>query len=205
MIAWSIEAAHDAGCFDRVIVSTDDLEIAEVAKDCGADVPFIRETELSGDFVATKPVVADGVRQLSCHPNVGICCLYATAPFVTAADLKRSWIQFSESDAEFLMAVTSFAYPVQRALRMTKGGMVSMADPSKLLTRSQDLEEMWHDAGQFYWGWAGCWVDENKEIFSSNSYGYSLPRHRVQDIDTEEDLIRAEAMKIALTHLPQAK
>lgn len=193
MIAWSIEAALQSGCFDKVIVSTDDQEIAEVARQYGASVPFMRPAELSDDYTGTIPVVqqaiewcwADGfdARQ--------VCCLYATAPFVSPEDLRRGLDILEKTGSQYAFSVTSYAFPIQRAIRLTEAGHVEMFSPEHFNTRSQDLEESYHDAGQFYWGQASAWLG-GRVIFSPESSAVLLPRHRVQDIDTPEDWVRAE-------------
>lgn len=193
MIAWSIEAAQQSGCFDRIIVSTDDLEIAEVAKACGAEVPFMRPPELSDDYTGTIPVIAHAVEWQSDHGKapIEVCCIYATAPFVQAEDLQRGLKILETSNADYAFSVTSYAFPIQRAIRITKNNRISMVQPEHFNTRSQDLEEAWHDAGQFYWGKASAWI-EGKILFSQDAAPVPLPRHRVQDIDTHEDWYRAE-------------
>ncbi len=193
MIAWSIEAALESGCFDRVIVSTDDEEIAAVARQWGAETPFMRPAQLSDDYTGTIPVIRHAVEWLAdngCAVSQA-CCIYATAPFVSPEDLKRGQ-QLLESEAcSYAFSVTSYAFPIQRAIRITGGGRVAMFNPEHFQTRSQDLEEAWHDAGQFYWGTAQAWTQE-RLIFSEDAAPVTLPRHRVQDIDTPEDWVRAE-------------
>jgi len=193
MIAWSIEAAKASGCFDRIIVSTDDSEIAEVAKAWGASVPFMRPENLSDDHTGTLPVIRHAVDWLSKHeaPVDFACCIYATAPFVTAEDLLRGWELIRQEACGYAFSVTSYAFPIQRAIRITDSGRVAMFHPEHFNTRSQDLEEAWHDAGQFYWGTAQAWLEE-RAIFGEDSVPVKLPRHRVQDIDTPEDWTRAE-------------
>jgi len=192
MIAWSIEAAKASGSFDRIIVSTDDQEIAEVAKEWGAEVPFMRPAELSGDFTGTLPVIRHAVEWLSQHDaSVDYaCCIYATAPFVSSEDLKQGLQLIQETNSSYAFSVTSYAFPIHRAIRITEQGRVAMFNPEYLHARSQDLEEAWHDAGQFYWGAAKAWCEE-RPIFGEDSVPVKLPRHRVQDIDTPEDWVRA--------------
>lgn len=199
MIAWSIEAALQSGCFDQVVVSTDDTEIAGVARQYGAQVPFVRPADLSDDHAGTTVVVAhatDWFRQSGIQP-AQVCCLYATAPFVTVADIRRGLDCLDESGSDFAFSVTSFPFPIQRAIRINSRGRVEMFQPAHFNTRSQDLEEAYHDAGQFYWGQANAWL-EQRPIFGSASVPILLPRHRVQDIDTPEDWERAEWMFKAL-------
>lgn len=193
MIAWSIQAAKASGCFDCIIVSTDDEEIAQIARKYGAEVPFVRPAELSNDYVGTTEVIAHAVEWLNENRAqvTEACCLYATAPFVTAEDLRNSYAQFAADGSAYTFSVTSYAFPIQRAIRLSENGQVSMFQPEYFYTRSQDLEDAWHDAGQFYWGKAEAWL-EGESIFSSGATGYKLPRSRVQDIDTLEDWDRAE-------------
>lgn len=193
MIAWSIEAARAAGCFDRVIVSTDDVEIAEVARAYGAEIPFVRPPELSDDHTGTIPVIAHAIEWMNCNaePVDFACCIYATAPFVQAEDLKRGFDLLQKCETDYAFSVTSYAFPIQRAIRITSDERVEMFSPEHFNTRSQDLEDAFHDAGQFYWGRASAWL-AGKPLFSRCATPVPLPRHRVQDIDTVEDWERAE-------------
>jgi len=195
MIAWSIRAAAASGCFDRIVVSTDDAEIAEVARAHGAEVPFMRPPELSDDHTGTVPVIAHAVRWLEAQaaPAGHVCCIYATAPFLRPDDLRRGLQVLDDSGADFAFSVTRYAFPIQRAIRVTGDERVEMFQPDQFNTRSQDLEEAWHDAGQFYWGRAAAWLAQ-KPLFGRASAAVPLPRHRVQDIDTLEDWERAEWM-----------
>lgn len=198
MIGWSIEAAKESGCFDTIIVSTDDDAIAEIAEEYGAEVPFTRPASLSDDYTGTIPVIAHAIRTLNEHnanSDVGsvkrACCIYATAPFVQPADIKAGLAQVNKTDVDYAFSVTSYPFPIQRALRLTDEQRVTMFQPEHFSTRSQDLVEAYHDAGQFYWGRANAWLEE-KLLFTPASAPVILPRHRVQDIDTPEDWERAE-------------
>ncbi|MFT6538223.1 MAG: N-acylneuraminate cytidylyltransferase [Marinomonas primoryensis] len=195
MIAWSIEAALTSRCFDRVIVSTDNQEIADIAREWGAEIPFMRPAELSDDYTGTIPVIQHAVQWLEAQHGIVdfACCLYATAPFVSPDDLQKGWEVISNKDCDYAFSVSSYPFPIQRAVKITGQGRVVMFNPEYFLSRSQDLEDAWHDAGQFYWGTAEAWCDE-RTIFSENSVPIKLPRHRVQDIDTPEDWKRAEWM-----------
>ena len=219
MIAYSIEAALESGCFARVAVSTDDEEIAAVARQYGAETPFVRPPELADDFATTGAVMRHAVATLlaerlpeserggllhgkSGQPDCSaglkpalpeVCCLYATAPFVRPADLQRGLDTLRRSGGDYAFSVTDFPFPIQRALRLNGQGGVSMFQPENFAVRSQDLEHAWHDAGQFYWGNAEAWLAE-KPIFNSRATAVKLPRYRVQDIDTPEDWARAEMM-----------
>jgi pseudaminic acid cytidylyltransferase len=195
IIAYSIEAALKSNCFSQVIVSTDDAEISEVAKKYGANVPFVRPDELSNDYVGTLPVIKHTIEWLEDKNNYieNVCCLYATAPFVQSKIISNAYKQLKKSRADYCFSVTSFAFPIQRAIRILHGDKVNMFYPEYFNTRSQDLDEAFHDAGQFYWGKAQAFKAE-LPIFSEVSSPYFLPRHLVQDIDNIEDWIRAEVM-----------
>ncbi len=201
IIAWSIRAAINSKCFDRIIVSTDDSEIAAVAKQHGAEVPFVRPTNLSDDHTGTIPVIAHANGWQNQHGEAAtqVCCLYATAPFVQAADLQLGLQVLQTTGADYAFSVTSYAFPIQRAIRITAEQRVEMFQPEHFNTRSQDLPEAWHDAGQFYWGQAQAWLT-GKPLFSQASAPVPLPRHRVQDIDTPEDWERAEWLFKAMQH-----
>lgn len=199
IIAWSIEAALKSGCFDKVIVTTDDAQIAEVARQYGAETPFVRPAELSDDHTGTIPVIKHATEWFIAagHALEHVCCIYATAPFLRAEDIQRGLVQMMESSASFAFSVTSYGFPIQRALKINKDHRVEMFNPEHFSTRSQDLEEAFHDAGQFYWGTARAWCS-SPLIFSAISTPVHLPRYRVQDIDTEDDWRRAELMFGAL-------
>ena len=199
MITWSIEAAKASGCFDRIIVSTDDEEIADVARQWGAEVPFMRPTELADDNTATRPVVNHAIREAErLWGNIEyVCCIYATAPFIQVHDLKQGFNRLLETGADFAFSVTSFPYPIQRALKRTAEGGVEMFYPQYHLSRSQDLEPAYHDAGQFYWGRSATFLS-GKDMYSPTALPILLPHHRVQDIDTLEDWQRAELLMGAL-------
>lgn len=195
MIAWSVGAAIESQCFDRIIVSTDDQEIADIAKACGAEVPFLRPPELSDDYAGTIPVIAHAINwQHKQGETVDeVCCIYATAPFLQATDLKRGLEILKTTGADYAFSVTSYAFPIQRAIHITHDQRIEMFQPEHFNTRSQDLQEACHDAGQFYWGQAQAWLT-SVPIFSHHSAPVFLPRHRVQDIDTTQDWERAEWM-----------
>ena len=201
MLAWSIEAARNSGCIDRVIVSTDDLEIAALAREHGADVPFVRPASLADDYAGTTAVVQHAVQWLISQ-GVDVtetCCLYATAPFVTAEDLRRGLDLLVQSGTSYAFSVTTYSFPIQRALKLTQAGRIAMFHPEHADTRSQDLEEAYHDAGQFYWGTRQAWLAA-EAIYADHSVPVMLPRYRVQDIDTLEDWERAVWMFEAMRH-----
>lgn len=195
IIAWSIETAIKSGCFDRVIVSTDDEEIANIARKWGAEVPFVRPKELSDDYVGTTAVVRHAIEWFN---NQGVvfeyvCCIYATAPFIKEEDIQQGFEILKNCGSYYTFTVTSYPFPIQRAVKITNNGRLEMFQPEHSTTRSQDLEEAYHDAGQFYWGISEAWIEE-QTLFSHQAAPIILPRHRVQDIDTYEDWVRAEFM-----------
>jgi len=195
MIAWSIDAAGASGCFDHIIVSTDDEEIAAVARTYGAETPFIRPAHLSDDHATTQAVVRHAVQwcnQQKILPDA-ICCLYATAPFVQPDDLVTAAQLLNQAPTgSFVFTATSFAFPIQRAIYIDSCGNSAMFHPEHFNARSQDLQEAYHDAGQFYWASPETWAGKSN-IFEAGR-PLLLPRWRVQDIDTEEDWKRAEIM-----------
>ncbi len=199
IIAYSIETALKSGCFDRVIVSTDDEDIANIARQYGAETPFVRPKELSNDFAGTLPVIKQAIEWMEADGEQvdWACCLYATAPFVQPSLLQAAFQQLQTTGAAYCFSVTTFGTPIQRAFKVTENHRLEMFHPENFHKRSQDLEEAFHDAGQFYWGQPSAFKAE-KIIYSECSSPYLLPRYLVQDLDTEEDWIRAELMYQAL-------
>jgi len=195
MIAWSIEVAKASGLFDHIIVSTDDTEIAVVAKQWGAEVPFMRPAELSDDYAGTTEVLAHAVQwALAQGFDVdAVCCIYATAPFIQMEDLKLGWKALESGDWAYAFTVTDFAAPIFRSFKQSAHGGLEMFFPEYFSKRSQDLPTALHDAGQFYWGRPAAWT-ENERIFDRHSVPVIIPRWRVQDIDTPDDWRRAELM-----------
>ncbi len=199
IISYSIKAAQDTDLFDRIIVSTDSEIIAEVAKEYGAEVPFIRPAELADDFTGTIPVLLHALDWLKDHGFVAdyFCCIYATAPFINSKFIKIGFDLLKSSGATSAFSVATYPYPIYRSLKINKNGRLEMLWPDYMNVRSQDLLESYHDAGQFYWADVKKYLIE-KKFFSSDAIPVVLPRHLVQDIDTEEDWQHAEAMYSAL-------
>jgi N-acylneuraminate cytidylyltransferase len=196
MIVRSIHLALDSGLFERVVVSTDDAEIAEVAQAHGADVPFLRPAELADDFAGTAAVIVHALQQLPGFDYA--CCVYATAPLLQARYLRQGLDLLEQhADKSFAFSVSSFGFPVQRALTLDGQGALTALYPEFRNTRSQDLPEAFQDAGQFYWGRSDAWL-RGEVIFSPASLPVIVPRHLVQDIDTPEDWKRAEYLYAAL-------
>jgi pseudaminic acid cytidylyltransferase len=199
MIGWSIEAAIKSKSFDRIICSTDDREIAAVANKYGAETPFIRPVSLSDDYTATIPVIAHAIDYLQKEGESidFACCIYATAPFITPNDIKLGLEKIRSESADYCFSVTSYPFPIQRSIRITKEKRCEMFQPELYETRSQDLEDAYHDAGQFYWGKPSAWLN-GRMIFARDSIPHILPQYRVQDIDTLEDWKRAELISQAM-------
>lgn len=195
IIAYSIEAAQASGLFDEIIVSTEDEEIAEVACQFGATAPFVRPKEIADDHTGTNAVVKHAIAWFAERGDdvSHACCIYATAPLIQSRFLREAHDTFIGSDAAFAFSVTSYAFPIQRALRLDPASRVDPFHPEHRMTRSQDLEPAYHDAGQFYWGTAAAFLGD-APLFSAQSIGIVLPRIYVQDIDTLEDWEQAEYM-----------
>ena len=202
MVVWSIEAAIKSGCFDRIIVSTDDQKIADTAKENGAEVPFVRPSNISDDYTGTSVVVAHAIKWLhNKQENIDlVCCIYPTAPFIRPYDIKESMQIIKKERVDFVFSVTSYAFPIQRAVMINDYNRCEMYQPEMFDSRSQDVQSAFHDAGQFYWGSPAAWL-EDRNIFSINSIPYILPRYLVQDIDTKEDWKQAEVMLDAINKM----
>ncbi len=198
LIAYSIEVALDSKLFDKVVVSTDDEEIASIAKQYGAIVPFLRPKELSDDFTGTSDVVNHTIEYLE---NQGekydyVCTLYATAPLLQKEYLVEGYEKLQKSDVTNAFSATSMPFPIQRTFKLNSDGRCEMFTPEHYLSRSQDLEEAYQDAGQFYW--TNLNKKSNEIMFSKDSIPIILPRHLVQDLDTFEDWTRLEYLYKAL-------
>lgn len=194
LIAYSIEAALRSGCFDKVIVSTDDEEIAAVARKYGAETPFIRPKIISDDFATTKDVINHFLNYLQ-ENNLDydcLCTIYATAPLLQEKYIIEGYNKLKNLNVVNVFSCTTMPFPIQRTFKIDNQGRCEMFWPEEFNTRSQDLEEAYQDAGQFYW--KNLRVDSSKNMFDSDSAGIVIPRHFVQDIDTLEDWKRAEYM-----------
>ena len=198
LIAYSIEAALESNLFEKVIVTTDDEEIADIARKYGAQVPFIRPKELSDDFTGTKDVIDHAVQYFEDRGEhyKYICTIYATAPLLQKEYLIQGYEKLKNSDAVNAFSAATMPFPVQRTFKLDKNGRCEMFTPEHYMTRSQDLEEAYQDAGQFYWTKRDQ-ISE-KIMFGSDSIPIIIPRYLVQDIDTLEDWKRAEFMYEAI-------
>ncbi len=193
LISYSITAALKSDLFSRVIVSTDDEEIARTARAFGAEIPFMRPPELSDDFTVTDDVIIHALSHLKSDLPEYACCIYATAPFITAEDLQRGLFLLIEHDAATAISATTFPACIHRALSVNQSGRLEMVWPENYLKRSQDFSAAWHDAGQFYWMNTRKYLKESK-LFSSDAIPIPLPRKQVQDIDDAEDWETAELL-----------
>ena len=191
LIAYSIETAIKSDLFAKIVVSTDDEEIAEVSKKYGAEILW-RPKELADDYARSDEVFAHAIEELNKeHFFEYACMIYPTAPFLQEKYLKQGLHALQNSDACFAFAATSFEYPIWRSFAI-ENGRCKMFFPENYHKRSQDLPEAYHDAGQFYWKKIGC--KGSKILFSQDAIPIIIPRYLVQDIDTMEDFIRAEMM-----------
>lgn len=192
IISYSIEAALESNVFDKVIVSTDDAGIAKVANKWGAKTPFVRPEEISNDFASTNAVTAHAVSWAQKeYGDISVaCCIYATSPFLQGIMLQQGLEVFTSNDCDFVMSVTSFDFPIQRAVLLDDENRVEPYFKEYFSKRSQDLVPTYHDAGQFYFGKASAF--ESSELYSKKTIGFVLPPYMVQDIDTEEDWKNAE-------------
>lgn len=198
IIAYSIEAALKSEMYDEVMVSTDDEEIASVAKQYGAQVPFFRSPETSNDYAVTADVIRE---VLSCYAELGksfdnVTCLYSTAPFVSADRLKESFSMLND-DIHSVFTCVAFSFPIQRALHIV-GNKIEMLHPEHMFTRTQDLEPTYHDAGQFY-TFTVEFFNKTQSLWGKNTAGLVLSELEVQDLDTMTDWQLAE-MKYELLH-----
>jgi len=194
LIAYSIQTALQSKLFDKIIVTTDDEEIAAIAKEYGADVPFLRPKELSDDFTGTSDVADHALGWLKEHGETYdyACTIYATAPLLQSKYLIEGYKVLRNSTAINAFSATSLPFPIQRTFKLDSEGRCEMFTPEHFMTRSQDLEEAYQDAGQFYWTKVSKKSDEI--MFGKDSIPIILPRYLVQDIDTLEDWERVEVM-----------
>jgi N-acylneuraminate cytidylyltransferase len=195
MMAWTLEAARGSGLFDRVIVSTEDAEIKQVALQWGAECPFDRPAALANDYADTGAVMAHATEWAieAGWPVDTVCCIYATAPFVDQEDLKRGLDALRSGDWAFSVAATECGSAVFRSFRQREDGGLEMLFPEYFSVRSQDLPRALQDAGQFYWGRPSAWI-EKRRVFERRSIPVLIPKWRVQDIDEPDDWRRAEMM-----------
>lgn len=196
LIAWTIDTCLTAGCFDRVVVSTDDDEVADVARTAGAEVPFIRDASLSDDHTPLARVMADAVRQLALTDADTACCVYPTSIGLAPTDLTAGADLLDQPGSPYVVAVVRYSHPIQRALVLEADHELTMVEPTLALERTQDLPPRWHDAGQFVWGRADAWLSAAPVLTAAR--GVEVPAWRVVDLDTEDDWARAELVHALL-------
>lgn len=202
MIRYAIDAALGSGLFEHVVVSTDDAEIAEVARASGAEVPFIRPAALADDFTPTVPVIAQSLHAcaaLGWTPDIA-CCIYPTVPFLEPGDLRDGLALLQASASDYVFPVAQYPSAIQRALRRAEDGTVRPLYPEHADTRTQELEPAYHDAGQFYWGKGSAWLAGTNVHLNASTI--VLPTWRVVDIDTPADWSRAEGLFAAIKKQP---
>lgn len=193
IIAYSIGAAYSSGIFDEIMVSTDDAEIAEIAKKYGARVPFMRSDETSNDTATTTDVIIEVLEE---YKRRGVdfayaCCIYPTAPFIKAESLRGCFERMIRDGSNAAIPVVKYSYPIQRALAIGDDGRLEMVWPENSRARSQDLKPRYHDAGQFYWFKVSA-INKDMELLKMKASPVIIPETQVQDIDTEEDWVLAE-------------
>ena len=191
MIVWPIKAALSSGLFDQVVVSTDDPEIAEVARMTGASVPFMRPENLSDDYADTKSVIRHAISELKLKTEVQVCCIYPTSVFADAQLLKNGLEKLNESKCSFVFSITSVDPSIYRSFTKTADDHITMLFPENYAKRTQDLPSLYCDAAQFYWATVGAWQSD-LDIFGADSIGVFIDPSRVQDIDTESQWLAAE-------------
>jgi|TARA_Y100000996_G_scaffold229183_1_gene180317 pseudaminic acid CMP-transferase len=194
MISWTIKEAKKSKLFDEIVVSTEDREIADIAKEYGATIPFNRPIELADDFSTTHSVVLHGIKSLL---NLSwdfdmVCCLYPCSPFITYQDLIATYNLLKENNSLYVYPVTPYSHPIQRAMSLSSNNKLEYVDRANETTRTQDLETRYHDTGQFYWGSKDLWLTTDK--IHSNAVGYAIPASRVVDIDEPDDWKLAELL-----------
>ncbi len=193
ILAYSIETAIKSGLFDEIMVSTDDEQIAELARKYGANIPFLRSRDTAGDFATLSDVISEVIKNYNEKLNLqfdNICCLLATAPFVNPVDLKTAYLKLLQPDTDAVFPIVKYDYPIQRALKL-ENQKVKMIWPENKNKRSQDLDPAYHDAGLFYWIKNNVFM-EQKTMWPQHTAGMEISRYTAQDIDTPEDWKLAE-------------
>jgi N-acylneuraminate cytidylyltransferase len=200
-IAYPIAAARRSGLFNRIVVSTDSPQVAEVALSCGAEVPFMRPAALADDYCGTIPVLQHAFQALEHLQRAPIhfaCCIYPTAVLLAEAHLIEAYHQLENSPSTaYCFSVCAYHHPIQRALQVGESGTLGAVAPEHWPSRTQDLQRRYHDAGQFYWGTAEA-IRAGASILQGASVGHVLSRTEFIDIDEPEDWVHAEALAMAL-------
>ena len=192
MISWAINVAQKSQLFDYIIVSTDDIEIKYISEQYGAIVPFIRPSNISDDNTPTVPVISHAVKEIDrLYQHVDYaCCIYPSSPSLIESDLIKSFNLLKSTGEDIVYPIVEYPHSIFRAMRQSKEGKMQFLYPEYELTRTKDLENTFHDSGQFYWGKAAAWRKLKK--MHTDGIGFRIPSYRVVDIDTEDDWKRAE-------------
>ena len=200
IIAYPIESAMKSGIFSRIIVSTDDAEIAQIAKDYGAEVPFLRSNENADDFATTSSVLLEVLEQLSFDGEsyTSVCCIYPTSPLIDSKDLKNANELFISKEFDVLISCVSYGFPIQRSFHLNASNLVELNHPDAINLRSQDLIKNYHDAGSMYFFNAQKFKS-SKSLWEGNIGAFELSELKAQDIDTQEDWRIAE-LKYSILH-----
>lgn len=195
MISYAIDAAKESGIFSHIVVSTDDEEIATIAKKCGAEVPHMRPKELADDYTPSGAVIANEITWLKEHNITAdyYCCIYATVPLIRSFDIKACIEEMIKTNKARGYTLCNYPFPIWRSCYV-KNGVSQPIWPENMPKRSQDLPEAFHDAGLFYWGTGDAWTIGKPEFYSDKTLAYIVPRYLVVDIDTPEDWHSAELM-----------
>lgn len=193
IIKYSIDAALKSQCFDEVMVSTDDKEIAKISKKLGAKVPFLRSAKTSGDHASTASVIEEVLLEYKKRGQTSeyACCIYPTAPFITSEKLKRGYQIIRRLKADAAIPVVRYSYPIQRALKINDQGFLKMIHPGNMFKMSQEFISTYHDSGQFYWLRVSNFLKQRR-IFAKKTVAIEIPESEVQDIDVKEDWKIAE-------------
>tara|TARA_B100000795_G_C22739118_1_gene414540 strand:- start:361 stop:1047 length:687 start_codon:yes stop_codon:yes gene_type:complete len=193
-IYWTIKELKKTKLFEKIIVSTDSIKLANLAKFYGAEVPFMRPKKLAGDFVSTSDVVRHAIKWLDKNKiqSKYVCCAYPCAVFIDSKDIKKGYTQLKKKKSEYVFSAASVAESIYRSFYFKKNHL-KMMFPKNYDYRTQDLTNLFIDAGQFYWGLKDTWLNKNK-IFTKESSIVNIPRYKYVDIDTIEDWKFAEKL-----------
>jgi pseudaminic acid cytidylyltransferase len=195
IIYWPIKKAIKSNLFDKIIVSTDDNQIRDLAKEYGAEVPFVRPKAISDDYTATSDVIVHAIEffKKKSYEIDNVCCLYPTSVFFSKDDLASGFKALKKKKWKFSLSVTKYNYPIARSFELIKDGGLKMIYPENFSKRTQDFKTLYHDAAQFYWGKKSAWL-EKSQLFGQSSFPIKIPSWKIQDIDEIEDWKRAELL-----------
>lgn len=202
IIAWPIEAALSSDLFDKIIVSTDDEQIADIAKSLGAEVPFMRGAEVANDEATITDVIKDTLDRCA-HDGLNydyMFMAYATAPNLKIDDIKAGFKLLVENEYDTVFSILKYHFPIQRAFSLSDNGNIEYREPDFTFTRSQDLPDYYHDAGQWIWINIKKFNENGRRLIAGNSGAIELDPQFFHDIDTETDWKIAE-QKVKIQNL----